>query len=203
MRRWARRRGHGPDEPHPGPLPVADRDEQGIPCTIVPGPGAGRAVGASPTASGAQRPGWFAEGEYPLHDAFCQGFLVPLRESAETWNTDVTPDDTTVETMIDPLAVSIEVPGTTGSHTTLWVLCRHDGHRASSLRAWWGTTGVVDDGHGGPDEPVQLISDVGGRSAPDAAALAARWFEQQLMTDVYRRFPHRLLRTGGSAVPRR
>lgn len=147
---------------------------------------------------------WFPEGRYRLHDPFCQEFLVRLRELAKTWDTDVTPGHTTVETMVQPLAVSIEVPGTTGWRTTLWMLCSHEDGRASSLRAWWGSAGVVDDGAGGVDAPVELIAPGDGRGAGTAAALAARWFEQQLRKDVHRRFPRRVLvRSGGHAVTRR
>lgn len=69
---------------------------------------------------------YFPEGDAPVQDAFATAFLRRLRERAREWVTDINASDTLAETLDDPVAISISVPGVSGPTTTLWVLCRHE-----------------------------------------------------------------------------
>lgn len=82
---------------------------------------------------------FFDEGENPLRDPFAAAFLARLRNRAEAWNLDVHPTDTGVETMSNPVAVRINVPGLSGPVTALWVLCHHAPERSPILHGSWAT----------------------------------------------------------------
>lgn len=126
---------------------------------------------------------FFPEGSYPLHDPFAQRFLTQLRRRAAAWATDVTPAETLTETMVNPVVVSVSVPGVTGTRTTLWVVCQHPADRLPSLTGWWGRAGYVDE----EVDPVRGLSVAGLPLTPeDLADLAAQWMEMHLLMDIYR-----------------
>ena len=112
-------------------------------------------------------------------------FLARLRDRAEAWDVDVRPSDTGVETMSNPVAVRIDVPGLSGPVTALWVLCHHAPEQHPILHGSWGNRIYVGDNHSG--DPLRDLTVSGMPStAEELADLAARWFEIQLRVDIYR-----------------
>lgn len=128
---------------------------------------------------------YFDEGEFLLEDAFASAYLRRLRAAARTWVTDVQPSQTSVETMNDPIAVSIRVPGVSGPVTTLWVLCRPRSDRAPWLHGSWGDRAYVGDDYG--VDPDRDLTVEGLELGPEALAdLAAQWLEAQLLMEIHR-----------------
>ncbi|MES2094555.1 MAG: hypothetical protein V4531_12195 [Actinomycetota bacterium] len=128
---------------------------------------------------------FFDEGDDPLRDPFATAFLARLRNRAEAWTMDVRPIDTGVETMPDPVAARVFVPGLSGTVTALWVLCQHPPERPPVLHGSWGDRTYVGDDHG--RDPLRDLTVSGVPStAEELADLAARWFELHLRTDIYR-----------------
>jgi len=128
---------------------------------------------------------YFDEGEFFLEDAFATAYLQRLRAAARTWTTDIQPSQTSVETMGDPVAVSIRVPGLSGPITTLWVLCHHRDDRAPWLHGSWGDRAYVGDAHG--VDPDRDLTVEGLFLGPEALAdLAAQWLEAQLLVEIHR-----------------
>jgi hypothetical protein len=126
---------------------------------------------------------FFSEGAYPLHDAFAQRFLTRLRARAAAWTTDVTPGDTIAETTVNPLAISVAVPGFTGDRSTLWVLCHHPADQPPSLRGWWGDPSYIE----GDIDPVRRLAVEGlPLDAEVLADFAAQWLERNLLLDLHR-----------------
>lgn len=126
---------------------------------------------------------FFAEGAYPLRDAFAQRFLTRLRTRAAAWTTDVGPRDTLTETMTNPLAVSVSVPGYTGDRSTLWVLCSHPADEPPSLRGWWGHPDHIE---GDIDRDRRLAVQGLPLEPEELADIAAQWLEGNLLSEIHR-----------------
>jgi len=123
--------------------------------------------------------------DYPLNDPFALAFLTQLRHRAEAWVTDIEPSDTGAETMNNPVAAWVFVPGLSGSMTALWVLCRHHPNRPPVLKGSWGDRAYVGDDYGA--DPVRDLTVSGApATAEELADLAARWLELHLRMDIYR-----------------
>ena len=128
---------------------------------------------------------YFDEGDAPVQDAFATAFLQRLRERAREWVTDIDASDTSAETMDDPVAISINVPGVSGPITTLWVLCRHQPGRAPWLHGSWGDDTYVGDDYGG-DRDRDLTVEGLEMTPEELADLAARWLQRQLRREIHR-----------------
>lgn len=128
---------------------------------------------------------YFDEGDDSFRDPFASAFLARLRIRAAAWTTDVRPTDTGVETMANPVAARVYVPGLSGTSTALWVLCHHAPERPPVLQGSWGDRSYVGDDHG--RDPLRDLTVSGVPStAEELADLAARWLELHFRMDIYR-----------------